>query len=197
MAGCDFIVNVSLDKDRRITSLVAGDMEQAFLKGASFVESVCRAPVPAPCDVVVTSSAGYPLDTTFYQAIKGLTGVLPIVKEGGTIVIAAGLEQGVGSPEFARLFRENATIETFMQRILGKDYFVLDQWQLEKLAHVRRKARARVVTSGLSPEVLSSLFVDSAESVEQAVAEAISEYGPGARVAVVPKGPYVLPVVAA
>jgi nickel-dependent lactate racemase len=197
MAGCDFIVNVSLDKDRRVTSLVAGDMEAAFAKGVEFVESVCKAPIPEPCDVVVTSSAGYPLDTTFYQAIKGLTGVLPIVKEGGTIVIAAALDEGIGSPEFRRLFEENATLDGFMRRILGKDYFVLDQWQLEKLGHVCRKARPRFVTRGLSPEVMTSLFVDSAPSVEQAIAEALSEYGPNARIAVVPKGPYVLPVVAA
>ncbi|HUE15330.1 MAG TPA: nickel-dependent lactate racemase [Planctomycetaceae bacterium] len=197
MAGCDFIVNVSLDKDRRITSLVAGEMEQAFLKGVAFVESVCKVAIPEPCDVVVTSSAGYPLDTTFYQAIKGLTGVLPIVKPGGTIIMAARLSEGIGSPEFRRLFDENANIDVFMQRILGKDYFVLDQWQLEKLGHVCRKAKPRFVTTGLSPEVLSKLFVDSAPSVEQAVADALAVYGPNARVAVVPKGPYVMPVVAA
>ena len=27
--------------------------------------------VREPVDIVVTSSAGYPLDTTFYQAVKG------------------------------------------------------------------------------------------------------------------------------
>ena len=100
MAGCDFIVNVSLDKDRRVTSLVAGEMEQAFMKGVEFVESVCKVTIPEPCEIVVTSSAGYPLDTTFYQAIKGLSGVLPIVKQGGTIIMAARLSEGVGSPEF-------------------------------------------------------------------------------------------------
>jgi nickel-dependent lactate racemase len=197
MAGCDFIVNVSLDKDRRVTSLVAGDMEAAFAKGVEFVESVCKAPIPEPCDVVVTSSAGYPLDTTFYQAIKGLTGVLPIVKEGGTIVIAAALDEGIGSPEFRRLFEENTSLDMFMRRILGTDYFVLDQWQLEKLAHVCKKARPRFVTQGLSRETMKSLFVDSVGSVEQAIAEALVEYGPNTRIAIVPKGPYVLPVVAA
>src|SRR5262245_51401778 len=59
MAGCDFIVNVTLDAARRVTSIVAGDMEQAFLAGVKFIENVVKAAVPAPCDVVVTSSAGY------------------------------------------------------------------------------------------------------------------------------------------
>jgi nickel-dependent lactate racemase len=196
MAGCDFIVNVTLDSRRRVTSLVAGDMEQAFAEGVRFVEAVVKAEVPEPCDVVVTSSAGYPLDTTFYQAIKGLTGVLPIVKEGGTIVIAASLSEGIGSPEFRRLFDENDSLEGFVERILGKDYFVMDQWQLEELAKVRRKARVTFVSDGLPAATLETLFVDTAPNVEAAVAKSLARYGPAARVAVVPKGPYVLPVLA-
>lgn len=194
MAGCDFIVNVTLDKDRQITSVVAGDMQAAFLEGVRFIENVVKAPVREEVDVVVTSSAGYPLDTTFYQAVKGLTGCLPIVKQGGTIVLAASLSEGVGSAEFQSLFHENPSLEVFMERILGKDYFVLDQWQLEELAKVRRKARVKIVSDGLPAEVLSGLFVEPAPSVEQAVAESLAEYGPEARVAVIPKGPYVLPV---
>ncbi|MEX0704487.1 MAG: nickel-dependent lactate racemase [Planctomycetales bacterium] len=196
MAGCDFIVNVTLDRARRITSIVAGDMERAFLEGARFCERVVKAEVAEPCDVVVTSSAGYPLDTTFYQSIKGLTGVLPIVKHGGTIILAAGLTEGIGSPEFCRLFEEHASLDAFMERILGRDYFVLDQWQLEELAKVRRKARVRYVSDGLPAETLEKLFVEPAASVEAAIAEALAEHGPDARIAVVPKGPYVLPVLA-
>ena len=195
MAGCDFIVNVTLDSDRRVTSVVAGDMEKAFLEGVRFMENVCRADVSEPVDIVVTSSAGYPLDTTFYQAVKGLTGCLPIVKQGGTIILAASLSEGLGSPEFQSLFRENPSLEVFMERILGKEYFVLDQWQLEELAKVRRKARVKIVSDGLPPDVLSSCFVEPAATVEGAVADSLAEYGPDAMVAVIPKGPYVLPVV--
>ena len=197
MAGCDFIVNVTIDAERQITSLVAGDMEQAFLEGVKFIENVVKAEIDEHCDVVVTSSAGYPLDTTFYQAVKGLTGALPIVKQGGTIVLAASLSEGIGSPEFQKLFRENDSLQTFMHRILGKDYFVMDQWQLEELAKVCRKAKVKIVSDGLPAETLKTLFVEAAPSVEQAVAESLAEYGPSARVAVIPKGPYVLPAVAA
>lgn len=194
LAGCDFIVNVTLDAQRRVTSVVAGDMEQAFLAGVRFVEKVVRAEVDGACDVVVTSAAGYPLDTTFYQAVKGMTGALPIVKQGGTIIVAASLSEGIGSPEFQQLFRENASLPEFMQRILGKTYFVMDQWQMEEMAKVCRKAKVKIVSDGIPAEVLNSLFVEAAPSVEQAVAESVAEYGPKTRVAVIPKGPYVLPV---
>lgn len=191
-AGCDFIVNVVIDSERRPLAFVAGDMEQAFLEGVDFVRQVVVDTVREPVDIVVTSSAGYPLDTTFYQAVKGLTGALPIVKQGGTIILAAGLTEGIGSPEFERLFSENTSLESFVERILGKEYFVLDQWQLEELAKVRRKAKVKVVSHGLPAATIDKLFVESAPSVEQAVADSLAEYGADAKIAVIAKGPYVL-----
>jgi nickel-dependent lactate racemase len=196
MAGCDFIVNVCLDGQRHVTWAGAGHMERAWEEGVRFVEQVVKAPVPEPLDVVVTSGAGYPLDATWYQAIKGLTGALPIVKQGGTIILAVGLSEGVGSPEFQTLIADNPDLEEFKRRILGKDYFVMDQWQLEELAKVRARCRVKVVSQGLDAATIRKCHAEPAATVEQAVAESLAEYGPAARVAVIPKGPYVLPYVA-
>ncbi len=193
--GCDFIVNVVIDTDKQLLKVVAGDMVAAFEEGVKFVRGVVTDKVEEPVDVVVTSCAGYPLDTTFYQAIKGLTGALPIVKQNGTIILAAGLTEGIGSPEFASLFQDNPSLDVFIERILGKDYFVMDQWQLEELAKVRRKAKVKLVSDGLPAETIDTLFVESAPSVEAAVATALDEYGPDAKIAVMPRGPYVLATV--
>jgi nickel-dependent lactate racemase len=196
MAGCDFIVNVCIDGQRRVTWVGAGDMIQAWQAGVRFCEQVVKVPVREPLDVVVTSCAGYPLDTTWYQAVKGLTGALPIVKKGGTIVMAASLTEGLGSPEFQRVMAENPDLQAFKKRILGSDYFIMDQWQLEEMAKVVERCRVKVVTQGLSAETLRHCHVEPAASVEQAVAECLAEYGPRAKVGVIPKGPYVLPYVA-
>jgi nickel-dependent lactate racemase len=195
MAGCDFIVNVCLDGQRRVTWVGAGHMERAWEEGVRFVEQVVKAPVPEPLDVVVTSGAGYPLDSTWYQAVKGLTGALPIVKQGGTIILAVSLSEGVGSPEFQALIADNPDLGEFKRRILGKDYFVMDQWQLEELAKVRERCRVKVVSQGLDAATIRKCHAEPAATVEQAVTESLAEYGPGAKVAVIPKGPYVLPYV--
>ena len=191
-AGCDFIVNVVIDAARRPLAWAVGDMIEAFEHGVEFVRGVVTDTVGSPVDIVVTSCAGYPLDTTFYQAVKGLTGALPIVKQGGTIIMAASLSEGVGSPQFQQLFEENDSLEGFVQRILGKDYFVMDQWQLEELAKVRRKAKVKIISDGLPAEKINELFVEAAPSVEAAVAASLAEYGDQATMAVIPKGPYVL-----
>lgn len=196
MAGCDFIVNVCIDGHRQVTWVGAGDMIKAWHQGVKFVEDVVRAPVEEPVDIVVTSCAGYPLDTTWYQAIKGLTGALPIIKQGGTMIMAASLSEGLGSPEFQQIIKDNPDIREFKKRILGEDYFVMDQWQLEELAKVLEKCHVKVHSDGLSAETLRQCYVEPVESIEQAVKDAIDAYGPEATIAVIPKGPYVLPYVA-
>ncbi|MEN6494197.1 MAG: nickel-dependent lactate racemase [Thermoguttaceae bacterium] len=194
-AGCDFIVNTVLDAQRQILKIVAGDMEQALYEGVDFVRGLLIDTIPAPVDIVVTTSAGYPLDTTFYQSVKGMVGAMEIVKPGGTIILASSMTEGIGSPEFQRLFEENPSLDIFMERILSKKYCVLDQWQLEEMAKVQRKANIIVVTQGLPPETLRRLFVESAPSVETAVAQCLAQYGSDATIAVIPKGPYVLATV--
>ncbi len=195
-AGCDFIVNVAIDAARRPLHFVAGDMEEAFLEGVEFVRQVVRDTVPHEVDVVVTSAAGYPLDTTFYQCVKGLTGAMPIVKQGGTIILAGGMAEGIGSPAFQSLFRKHESLDQFMDCILNDREFVMDQWQLEELAKVRRRARVVVVTDGLSRDTVDDLFVESASTVEEAIADSIKRHGPETQIAVIPKGPYVLAQVA-
>ncbi|HEX5271709.1 MAG TPA: nickel-dependent lactate racemase [Gemmataceae bacterium] len=198
MAGCDFIVNVCIDGRRRVLWAGAGDMIAAWHEGVRFVEGVVKVPVKEPCDVVVTSCAGYPLDTTWYQAIKGLTGAMPIVREKGTIVLAASLSQGLGSPEFRQRLADSRFLPRPAAAGEAGDPLTcrMDEWQLVMFAKVAKHCRVKVVTDGLPPEVLRTCCVEPAATVEGAVAESLAGYGPAARVAVIPKGPYVLPYVA-
>jgi nickel-dependent lactate racemase len=191
-AGCDFIVNTVLDDQRRILLVAAGDMDRAFQEGAKFVGRVVADTLPEPVDVVVTTAAGYPLDTTFYQSVKGMVAGMEIVRPGGTIILAASMSEGIGSPEFCRAFEEYETPEIFLERILHTECVTLDQWQVEELAKVCRKARIVAVSDGLPPETLRRLYVEAAPTVEAAVAECLSQYGPDATIAVIPKGPYVI-----
>lgn len=191
-AGCDFIVNAVIDDRRRPLVFVAGDLEEAFLEGVAFCREVVTAPLAAPVEIVVTSAAGYPLDATFYQAVKGMHAGLRVLKPGGTIILLARLSEGIGSPEFTQLLREHDDLDVFLHKIQQSDYFVMDQWQLEELAKVRRHAQVIVVSDGLSRETLEEFFVSAADSVEEALERALADHGPQARIAVIPKGPYVL-----
>ncbi len=194
MAGVDFIVNAVLNRHREVVGLFAGDLEAAHAAGVEACRRVVSVPFDEPFDVVVTTSAGYPLDTTFYQSIKGLTAALPAVKPGGVIILAAGMRQGVGGPEFTDLCRRTTDLEEFMRRIEREGFFQTDQWQLEEFVKAKRRADIWAYTDGLPAEALGDLFVRPLESVEAGIAEARRKHGPGASIAIIPEGPYVLPV---
>jgi len=191
----DFLVDVSIDRSRRLTGVFAGDIEQAHAVGMEFVEREVRVDLDAPADIVITSAGGYPLDDTFYQAIKGLTGALNVVRRGGTIILAAAVSEGIGSQDFEELLRTAHSNDAFMARITAPGFFRIDQWMVQHLCQVLRKAEVTLVSHALSPAVKTGLPIASAPSVEAALAEALGRHGPAARVAVLPQGPYVLATV--
>ncbi len=195
LAGTDFILDVALDEERRITGVFAGDLEAAWHAGVRHVERVVRAKLSSPADVVLTTSAGYPLDLTYYQAVKGMVGALPAVKEGGSIVVAARCAEGLGSQEFSDSLLGHDDLEAFVARLYEPGFFIPDQWEVQELAKARRKAEIFCFSEGIDAATLARCFVRPVPSVEAGVREALSQHGPGARLVVIPKGPYVLPLV--
>jgi len=196
MARPDCIVDVALDKAKKIAAVFAGDMEAAWNAGVEFVASHNQSPVSEMVDVVVTTCGGHPLDLTFYQAVKGMVGALPILKRGGTIIVASACTEGVGNAHFHDTLLRIDDIEAFPETIQRDDWtFVPDQWQIEELAKAIRGNRVSLVCEGVPPELAARLFVAPFATVEEAVAEALGRYGEDAKIAVIPKGPYVIPYV--
>jgi len=192
MVGMDFIVNVALNETKQITGIFAGDIEKAHDRGVAFVRDQVGDAVPEPVDIVITTAAGFPLDATFYQSIKGLTAALPIVKQGGTIMLAAECQEGLGSPEFSQLVRETTDIDLFMQNIYRDDYFVIDQWQFEEFAKALRKVDVYLYSQGVAKEDRDRMLTTSIHSVEEGIAMALEQHGESAKIAVIPRGPYIL-----
>jgi hypothetical protein len=82
-----------------------------------------------------------------------------------------------------------------MNRITSGGFFTIDQWMLQHLCQVLRKAKVILVSGGLPPERVEGLLVSSAPSVEEALARCLRSYGPKPHIAVLPQGPYVLATV--
>jgi nickel-dependent lactate racemase len=194
-AGVDFIVNVALDRERRIAGVFCGDLEQAHEAGAAFVEEESLARVDQEADVVIVSAGGDPLDATFYQAIKGISAAAGIVRPGGVILLCAALREGVGSPAFEQLVRSCASAGDFETRLKDPAFFSVDQWMLQHLCQALRRCRVLLASDGLPLDSLRQLLVEPFRDPAQALASALAGRPPDARVAVLPQGPYVLATV--
>jgi nickel-dependent lactate racemase len=164
---------------------------EAHRQGVEFVSEVMLETMEEPVDAVITSSAGYPLDLTFYQAIKGITAAQHIVKPGGKILLVAACSEGAGAAEFSRMVSENPSAQRFMDRIASAPVEV-DQWQLEKLGLVTAKLDVLYYVPGLPPEYHASLWGKSFPTAHAAIEALTSSLPAGATIAVMPEGPYVL-----
>jgi len=190
MARHDFIVDVALTRSRQIARVFAGDPVHAHAAGVDFVRQATLAVLDEPVDAVITTSAGYPLDLTYYQAVKGVTAASHIVKKGGSILLAAACQEGLGSPEFTQFVRRFANADACLAAT-AKESVVIDQWQLEKLALVAQRARLTFCTPGIAAEDRRYLWGPVFESPAAAAHSICAELPQNARVAVIPEGPYV------
>ena len=114
------------------------------------------------------------------------------MKEGGTIIIASECSEGIGSKEFTQLVKESSDLDKFLHKIFHENYFVIDQWQLQEYAKVAKKAHIILVSGGLTLEQKDSIHVPWAETVEDALKISFERHGKNAKIAVIPKGPYIL-----
>ncbi len=191
MAGHDFTIDVALDANKSVTGVFAGHPQRAHAAGMEAVRKFVGASLPEPADIVLTTCAGYPLDLTYYQAIKGMTAALPVLKKGGVLILAAECAEGLGSERFVSMatrFRTSAEFEEWIHHHPVE----VDQWQLQECAKAMQHGEVVVVSSGIRPEQQNKLFVQTAVSVEDALQRALHKIGPHASIAVIPKGPYTL-----
>ena len=191
MAGHDFTIDVALDANKAITGVFAGHPHLAHTVGIEAVRKSVGATLPEPADIVLTTCAGFPLDLTYYQAIKGMTAALPVLKKGGVLILAAECAEGLGSERFVSMATRFRTAEEFEQWIHTHPVEV-DQWQLQECAKAMQRGEVVVVSSGIRAEQQEKLFVRTAASVEEALQRALHKTGPNASIAVIPKGPYTL-----
>ncbi len=191
-----FLLNVTLNKNKEITGVFAGDLTAAHVAGMEFVRRKAMQPVSEPFDVVLTSNSGYPLDLNLYQAVKGMSAAAQIVKQGGDIIIAAECWDGLPTHgEYARLLREADSIEALYQHVMTPGFRSQDQWQVLIQAKIQMKANVHVYAGGLSDAELREAKVIPCRSVEQTLA-AILARQPHARIAVLPEGPQTVPYLA-
>jgi len=189
MARHDFVLDVTLTRERHISGVFAGHPVKAHAAAVEFFERTSRAELDGLADAAITSAAGYPLDLTFYQCLKGLTAAQHIVKPGGPMLLLSECAEGVGSPEYARQLREYPGHAEFLEKI--RDTKVeIDQWQLEKLALTGLKHELLFYTPGAPTDTLGSLRASAFSNLDEAMASLLRRLPHDARIALIPDGPY-------
>ena len=191
--GPKFILNVTLNNSRQITNVFSGDLIEAHKTGCEFVKRSAMQAVTEPFDVVVTTNSGYPLDLNLYQGVKGMSAGARILKEGGTLILAAECREGVPSgSELDKLLRYAQNPEEILTLLSTPVFVRPEQWQAQIQALIQRRADVRVYSS-LDDDTLRAAHLAACSDISATIARELKKHGPDARVAVLPQGPLTIP----
>ena len=198
MLGAVYAVNTVIDERRRLCFINFGEIIESHLDAVRFVHESCVAPVGRRFRTVVTSAAGYPLDKTYYQTVKGMVTPIDILEPGADLIIASDCSEGIGSAQYREAQRRLVANgpDEFLASILDKPFADIDEWQTEMQLKPMRLANIHLYSQGLSAEDHALTGVSMVDSIEDAIARSVESSGDRS-IAVIPEGPYVVPRFAA
>lgn len=195
MCKPDFMLNVTLNREKEITAIFAGELYAAHDKGCAFVKEHTMIHCDERFDVVIASNSGYPLDQNLYQAVKGMSASHKIVKEGGAIIIASECSDGLPDHgNYSKIFEMANTPQELLDIINNPEFKMFDQWQVQKQAVIQVWADVYVY-SKLTNEQVEGAMLKPTHNIEQTIEELKGKYGKDMTVAVLPLGPLSIPYV--
>ena len=197
MADASFLLNVTLNRDKAVTGIFAGDLDEAHARGVEFVRKTAMVAVEKPFDIVVTTNSGYPLDLNLYQSVKGMSAAAQIVRPGGAIICATECWDGI--PEhglYGQLLNASNNPQDLLDHIMTPGFLKQDQWQAQIQAQIQLKATVFVYSGYLSDTQIRKSLLQPAASIEKTLVELMGIYGPEARICFLPEGPQTVPFLA-
>lgn len=190
-----FMLNVTLNREKEITSVFAGELYEAHDKGCAFAKEHAMIRCKERFDVVITSNSGYPLDQNLYQAVKGMSAAHKIVKEGGSIIVASECSDGLPDHgNYSKIFQFAETPQELLDLINDPEFKMFDQWQVQKQAVTQVWADVYVY-SKLTDEQVKGAILMPTHDIEKTLEELKEKYGPEMTIAVLPLGPLTIPYV--
>jgi nickel-dependent lactate racemase len=196
-AGRLFLLNVTLNRDKAVTGVFAGDLDQAHSAGCAFVKRSAMVAVERPFDIVVTTNSGFPLDINLYQSVKGMRAADQVARQGGAIIIATRCSDGI--PEhglYGKILSESKSPRELLTKICAPGFLEQDQWQAHIQALIQLKADVYVRSDGLTDDQIRGALLIPCRRIEDTVAELVGKYGRGASICVMPEGPQTIPYIA-
>jgi len=194
MTGVDFALDVTLNRDQKITSAFAGDLLQEHAAACIEARKNAMRAVDRPFDVVVTTNSGYPLDQNLYQAVKGMSAAAKVVKSGGTIICAAECRDGIPNHgAYGEILASGSSPRELLAMIETPGYSRPDQWQVQIQAQIQLKANVFVKADCLSEKQIRDAHFAPVSDVSAAVEAALRSAGSSATLCVLPHGPQTIP----
>jgi nickel-dependent lactate racemase len=187
-------LNTVIDELRNLSFVNFGEIIASHQQSVDFVRDYCEVSVPRQFHTIVTSAAGYPLDKTYYQTVKGMVGAMDILAPGGDLIIASECSEGMGSEEFVQSQRRlvDSGPGAFLKSILGKSHADIDEWQSQMQLKPMAIGNVHLYSDRLPAGDHAATGVNVVSSLDDAIAQSLDR-SPDRAIAIIPEGPYIVP----
>ena len=139
--GVDFIINISIDKGKKITNLFCGDLVQAFDEGVRFVKNTSKIKAKKEYDLIITHGGGTGLDSYYYQLAKPINIATHYLNPLGKIIVFGKCDRGLGTPVFSGMLENANNWEEVIEHINSSKEFISEQWNVQFVYSVIKKAK--------------------------------------------------------
>ena len=200
-AGLRFCINVVTDDQERVVAVASGDPDAVLAELVRRAAAIYTRPIPKQYDIVI-AGVGAPKDVNLYQASRAATYLrfapTPVVREGGSIILAAKLDEGAGEGAGEQRFLHAlesaespaAVVEAARRHFAGGE-------QRAVMVALTLQHCQIVVAASEAPEVVRLAKLRAAADVEEALDIAYEHIGRPERASVllVPRAIHTLPIV--
>jgi len=186
-SGLKFIVNVVLNREGGVVSVVAGDVVAAHRAGVEIARPIYTVQLDEQPDIVVASS--HPADRDLWQGVKPLNNCGMLVKDGGTLILLIPAPEGIAPdhPQLVELGQmPGDEVLALVERgeiadgVAAAAHLALDR--------TRKRVKITLVTDGIATDKAARIGLAVTPDFDAALAAALARHGEEARIGVVTHG---------
>ena len=191
-AGCDLAVSVLMTPEGKLSRAIAGDPGQSYIAAVATAREKMNVNLKEPMDIVVTGGGGSPHDSTILQMVNVLSGVLPALKDDGTIVLTAKLADGFGPDPLREILLNSGGPRGFHERYSQPENFTPGQWAAQVYYQILERHEVIVLSDGVNEDDIWSAGMTPAKDLQEAVEAAMQGHGQRCKICALPDGPFTL-----
>lgn len=187
-AGCDLAISAVTNNDGAIHKVYAGHFGTSHVQAMAYVREALATKVKEPMDIVVTCGGGSPNDSRLDKIIHTLCAVEPVLKQDGTIVIAAELGEGFGPEVIQEVIRNHRNVRDTMRKISVARQFVPGLWLAQKFYSILQQHEVILYNTSLEDDRIWSTGMTPARDMNEAVFAAMESHGQRCKIVALPEG---------
>lgn len=184
LIGVDLALNAILNEKKEILHVFFGKPQDVILAGIKVIRETELTTIDEPYDLVIASAGGYPKDINLYQAQKALTHASLFCRDGGTVLLAAACNEGVGSQGYVD-FMEGITSFEEARDKLFKEGFRVGPHKSFQFGLIAERISYKIKTD-IDDAMMNRLLLVKIDDFQEAVNQSILSFNSPPRIAIVP-----------